>query len=464
MLVVGVMGLLLQGFSNLMSASMHIKISDEILSTGSDVKDDLLQMVQTQEIFDQFLSEQTWEHYFEFNRRVETLLDRIKTLRGFRKQNEELDALNVYRSELAELLQIATFTVNPNFHIGAVSPQTLEKIKAARMRLQKQILEVLAKEKSQRANIETLLKEHLDSIRQTMLVLVILVLGGGGAFAWYLNRSTIAPLKNLMEVIKNSSGGVPQVPIVETGAPEMKELIASFNQMSAELSRNQKKLQSMFSLAVSVAHEVRNPIAAIATSIQAIQGTYASDGSDREIFSEILKEVYRVDNIITDLLVFARPKPINSEMFPFSDFSEELKLLMKHYLEKNEITLEVRIEPADLMISGDRNQLHRVFLNLLQNSIDAIGKNGKILLMVRRGENNSLNIAIEDSGPGIPSEIKEKIFDPFFSTKVKGTGLGLAIVNDIIDRHGGKIEVENGKELSGARFQIILPEHGKMIP
>jgi len=465
--VVGSMWMTVQRLSTLVDAAAHLKVADDVLSVGSQVQDDLLSLFQTQEIFDQYLSEQTWRHYFKFSQRVETLLDRARELRNFRRQSAELDGLDQTRIEMADILQNATFTINPNFPVGAVSPDTLRRIKDARARLHKQISAVLVKERDNRYNLEILVKNQLDSMRGTTIWIAGLVLAGGLGFAFYLHRAAMSPLRNLMEAMRTTNEeNVLPATVEPSGAPEMRELMESFNQMSAALQKHQKKLTSMLQLAVTVAHEVRNPIAAIGTAIQALEKGYPPDSPDREIFPQILKEVYRVNTIISDLLVFARPRPMNHEPVRMSEVADELRILMTPFLGGKEIIFTVVIEPAADAWTGDRNQLHRALLNLLTNAVDAIGQNGEIRLGTEPFEGKILRLSIEDSGPGIPETDRERIVHPFFTTKTKGTGLGLSIVSDIVDRHGGQIRALGGRYLKGARFELDLPmeANGEQCP
>jgi len=455
--VIIVMGYTLRRLSGVLEATAHLRAADDIFLMGSQVQDDLLELFQTQETFDQYLSEQTWRHYFEFSRRVETLLDRARDLRQFRKQTQELDHLDQARMEMSDLLQNATYTINPNFPIGAVSAETLAKIRGARARLHQQIRAVLVKERDTRKILESLLRQQIDSMRQIMAGVVGLVFAGGVIFAFYLNRSAMAPLKNLMDVMRKTEE-IIELPLVQpSGAPEMRELIETFNHMNVNMMRNQKRLSSMLSLAVTVAHEVRNPIAAIGTAIQAIQAGYPKDGPDKEIFGEILKEVYRVNAIISDLLVFARPRPLSLEKLNWSEFMDEIRILTKPWLEEKSIVFRLEIFPGAETITADKNQLHRVFLNLLNNALDAVVSKGEIRVEIKPFSSEKALLIFEDSGPGIPEADHERVFDAFFSTKTKGTGLGLAIVSDIIERHGGTIRVFSGKILKGARFEIELP-------
>lgn len=465
--VVATMWMTVRRLSTLVDAAAHLKVADDVLTVGSQVQDDLLSLFQTQEIFDQYLSEQTWRHYFRFSQRVETLLDRARELRNFRRQSAELDGLDQTRVEMAEILQNATFTINPNFPVGAVSPDTLRRIKDARARLHHQISAIMVKERDNRHNLEILVKNQLDSMRGTTIWVAGLVLAGGLGFAFYLHRAAMSPLRSLMEAMRSATeDNLLPANVEPGGAPEMRELMESFNQMNTTLQRHQKKLSSMLQLAVTVAHEVRNPIAAIGTAIQALEKGYPADSPDREIFPEILKEVYRVNTIISDLLVFARPRPINPERVRISEMADELRILMTPFLNGKEIAFTVAVDPAADAWVGDRNQLHRALLNLLTNAVDAIGQGGEIRFGSEPLPEHRLRLSLEDSGTGISDTDRERIFDPFFTTKTKGTGLGLSIVNDIIERHGGQIRAIAGRHLKGARFELDLPmeTNGEQCP
>ncbi len=462
-LMVAFMGLALRRFSNVIDATAHLRVADDVLMVGSQVQNDLFDLFQTSETFDQYLSEQTWRHYFEFSQRVGTLLDRAKDLRQFRTKEAEFARLDRTRVEMAELLQNATYTINPNFPVGAVSPATLQRIKAARTRLHEQIRDLLKQESVNRRQLDAVMREQLEAMSGMILWVAGLVLAAGLSFAFYLHRAAMAPLRSLMDVMR-SPGEPGKTPFVEpAGAPEMRELIDSFNQMNVAFGKQQKRLTSMLQLAVTVAHEVRNPVAAIGTAIQALQGGYPADGPDREIFAEILKEVYRVNGIISDLLVFARPRSLNPEEMKWTELFDELHILLRSWFEERKIVLNIEI-PEELNDAvADRNQLHRALLNLLTNAIDAVDHDGTIRVSAEPCL-AGIRIVIEDSGQGIPEENLERIFDPFFTTKTKGTGLGLAIVAGIVESHGGTARAVPGGRLGGARFELDLPRRIDVAP
>ncbi len=457
LLVTLVMGMTWFRLSRLVEATTHLRGSDDVIVMGSQVQDDLLYLLQTQEFFDQYLSVQTWQHYFELSQRVNKLLNRARSTRIYERAENELESLDKARREMAHVLENATYSLDPNFPVGAVSPATLKKIRESRSRLHQQISALMMKERENRQSLEELLHEQLDSIMETTFWVAITVLLAGVIFALYLHRAAVAPIKSLSATMREAEKELSEVAPPPGAAPEMLELVESFNRMTTSLNRHQKRITSMLSLAVTVAHEVRNPIAAIGTAIQAIEKGYPANGADREIFAEVLKEVYRVNNIISDLLVFARPRPVQPETFKVSELVQELQILMHPFLEGRKIGFACDI-PADLdEIEADRNQMHRLLLNLLTNASDAIGDSGQMKVLVESVSDNMIRLIVEDSGPGVPESEREKVFFPFFTTRVKGTGLGLSIVADIVERHHGAIRVTSGKYLPGARFEIDLP-------
>ncbi|HNV68617.1 MAG TPA: ATP-binding protein [Candidatus Ozemobacteraceae bacterium] len=457
LLVTLVMGMTWYRLSRLVEATTHLRGSDDVIVMGSQVQDDLLYLLQTQEFFDQYLSVQTWKHYFELSQRVNKLLNRARSARIYQRAENELESLDKARREMSNVLENATYSLDPNFPVGAVSPDTLKKIRESRSRLHQQISALMVKERENRQSLEELLHEQLDSIMETTFWVAVAVLLAGCTFAFYLHRAAVTPIKNLSATMREAERELTEVVPPPGAAPEMQELVESFNRMTTSLNRHQKRISSMLSLAVTVAHEVRNPIAAIGTAIQAIEKSYPADGADREIFAEILKEVHRVNSIISDLLVFARPRPVQAEYFRISELVQELQILMHPFLEGKKIGFSCDI-PADLdEIEADRNQMHRLLLNLLTNASDAIGDSGQMKIVVESHSDSMIRLVVEDSGPGVPESDREKVFYPFFTTRAKGTGLGLSIVSDIVERHHGQIRVTDGKLFSGARFEIEMP-------
>jgi two-component system sensor histidine kinase HydH len=219
-------------------------------------------------------------------------------------------------------------------------------------------------------------------------------------------------------------------------------------------------LASLGRLAAGVAHEIRNPLSSIQGFAQFFMQRFKGQEKEQEYSSIMVKEVDRLNRVITELLDFAKPKEPRREPHSLQNiFDYSLKLLEPEFGKKR-VKVEKEYEPDLPPVRVDRDQLSQAFLNLLLNSLESIEGGGRIQVEVKKsGSQPSIEITISDTGKGIPQEDLGKIFDPFFSTKRKGTGLGLAIVHQIVESHGGDIEVKS-REGEGTTFRITLPLNG----
>ena len=200
------------------------------------------------------------------------------------------------------------------------------------------------------------------------------------------------------------------------------------------------KLASVGELAAGLAHEIRNPLAGIAAAVEVLAENRA--GQDREITQEIQLQVKRLNTTLSDLLNFARPREPEIAPCDLASLIRQMLTLVRADAQKHRIQVVEEI-PADLpAISADATQIQQAILNLLLNAIQAMPEEG--ILTVRAAVVGSrMQLMIQDTGGGIPAEIREKIFAPFFTTKHRGTGLGLAITRTIMEKHGGSIRVDS---------------------
>jgi two-component system sensor histidine kinase HydH len=224
----------------------------------------------------------------------------------------------------------------------------------------------------------------------------------------------------------------------------------------AEQNARMRRLASLGSVATSVAHEIRNPLAGISGAIQILAAELSDDDPRAGILGQITQEIRRMDERINALLQFASTPRLDFLPARLREMCKQtLNLLDGHPgFETISITLKV---PANLpFVALDAAQVQQVLINLMLNAQQAMGKGGRIRLSARILPGAQAEIAVEDSGPGIPVELAEKIFQPFFTTRPEGTGLGLAISQKIIESHGGSLEFDPGRG-GGARFVIRLP-------
>ncbi|MGB3242194.1 MAG: ATP-binding protein, partial [Candidatus Omnitrophota bacterium] len=219
-----------------------------------------------------------------------------------------------------------------------------------------------------------------------------------------------------------------------------------------ELQKSEK-LKAVATLAAGLAHEIKNPL----TSIKTFTEYLSEKKNDPEFFNKFQKivggEVGKINDIVQQLLEFSKPKDLQLKEVSINNLLEETLILLSNDFLKNNIKVERSLATTP-SIKVDSSQMKQVFVNILLNAIDSM-KNGGTIKVETRSDKN-ISIAIKDTGKGIDKEDLKRIFDPFFSKKDNGTGLGLSVVHGIIEKHGGKINVESIPNI-GTSFKITLP-------
>jgi PAS domain S-box-containing protein len=224
------------------------------------------------------------------------------------------------------------------------------------------------------------------------------------------------------------------------------------------------RLVSLGKLSSGIAHELRNPLAGIKTTAQALSEEMSKEDSRREYLNRITKEIDRLNDLLKTFFSFAKPQKLNLIDCSVKDvINEIIPFLFKEIADQGVRFVEV-YHPQLPKIKVDKNQMYQVFLNLFLNAIQAMPNGGELKIEVNPTisysqdglSQNFIKIVISDTGKGIPPNIIHRIFDPFFTTKPKGIGLGLSITYQIIKKHGGTIKVESKLE-KGTSFIINLP-------
>ncbi len=225
--------------------------------------------------------------------------------------------------------------------------------------------------------------------------------------------------------------------------------------MEAEVKRKEK-WAVIGELSASIAHELRNPLAALKGSVEMLKEKKVSEEHADRLMNIALSEMDRLNDIVTNFLLYARPQKLNKKPFDLHRTLGEVVTLLKNSETDNKhVTISANLE-GDELITGDTGQLRQVFWNLGLNAMDAISDKGTVGIHTQK-ENNSINIIFKDSGSGISKGNIDKIFYPFYTTKDSGTGLGLAIALKIVEDHGGKIKVHSDGSGMGTTFKVILP-------
>lgn len=222
-------------------------------------------------------------------------------------------------------------------------------------------------------------------------------------------------------------------------------------------------LQSVYNsnigeLAAGIAHEIRNPLTTIKGFIQLIK-PYLTEIHKEEYATIALEEIDRANEILFQFLNAAKPQTNQVKQVPLNKLIKEISLLYEGEVNIRNITIKMVLDQSDPCLLTDEKQLKQVLVNIVKNAMDAISEanrlEGEITLYTETIENQA-RIIIRDNGCGMPEETVNKIFSPFYSTKVTGTGLGLSICKRIIDDQGGNIQIRSNPD-DGTSFIISLP-------
>ncbi|HYG35478.1 MAG TPA: ATP-binding protein [Clostridia bacterium] len=229
-----------------------------------------------------------------------------------------------------------------------------------------------------------------------------------------------------------------------------------------QMVTRQEKLASLGTLAAGVAHEVRNPLTAIRFRLFSFKKELPEPFAQHEDLTVINGEIDRLERIVDDFLQFARPSDPQMVETSVGDILQKVHDLLKSTLERQEITLRLE-SPEPIKLKADPQQIQQVLINLVQNAADSIDQKGTITLRAIPGMGNLsgkasrvVTFEVTDTGKGIPPEVEQQIFDPFFSTKESGTGLGLPIAGRVAENHGGYIHYQSSLK-RGTTFSLVLP-------
>ena len=222
-----------------------------------------------------------------------------------------------------------------------------------------------------------------------------------------------------------------------------------------EQLRRTERIQALAELSAGVAHEIRTPLASIKGSAEILANGSLTQEQREEFTTILLKESRHLSNIVNEFLSFARPQKTQQVECSIPEIVDAILDLTLQQRRSKEITITKEFEPGLPSIYFDVDQLKQVFVNLINNAIQAMPQGGTLTVAARQ-EENSIFCVIEDTGQGIPDPFLNRIFDPFFTTRSNGTGLGLSIVQKIMNHHHCSINAAN-REVGGACFILQFP-------
>lgn len=272
----------------------------------------------------------------------------------------------------------------------------------------------------------------------------------------------IAAIEKTMDAAGNPTGRAKRHDL-ESLATRMHEtlwgLIKTQRQRDQDITKHMaraEQLASLGQLAAGLTHEIRNPLAGVAAAVELLRDE--GDGSQREVHDQILSELRRVNTTVDGLLRLGKPQPPQRTDVDLARVTREVTSLFSARLRRQGVTLETSIAESVPTLQLDPGLMAQVLINLLTNSMQASERGGTINVLVAPfPRRDGVLLSVADTGRGIPREHLERIFDPFFTTKEEGTGLGLAICKQIVEQHGGTMQIES-EEGEGTRILVLLPD------
>src|SRR6185295_2411826 len=201
------------------------------------------------------------------------------------------------------------------------------------------------------------------------------------------------------------------------------------------------RVVAMQTMSAGLAHEVRNPLNAAMLQLELLERRLHRSASDRKLIepTELAqKEIERLTRLLNEFLSFARPPELHTQEHDVVAVVRQVLEPERAANEPRGVTLELDAEPAQVLAEVDVAKLHQVVVNLVRNACEAVAGGGKIRVGIRV-DDARCQIRVADDGPGIPDEVRPRIYEPFFSTKEGGTGLGMSIVHSLVSLHGGSI-------------------------
>jgi signal transduction histidine kinase len=295
------------------------------------------------------------------------------------------------------------------------------------------------------------------------------IIGGAFELSHLPNRAELR-LKSTGKVIGYTLSQVRDARGRMTGATLFFKDLTRVEQLE-ERERLRDRLAALGEMAAAIAHEVKNPLAGIEVMAGILKRQLTESPDAQSILGDIIKEAKMANSIVLEVLEFVRPIRLQVERISLGAVIQDAISLAESHAPRGTVTVDVALPEGIAAITGDPHQLRQLFTNLLINAFEALNGRGSVRIEAVQlaeeepaagpeGHNEpSLQVDVSDDGPGVPPDVMDRIFSPFFTTKPQGSGLGLAIVRKIVDAHDGRIDV-SARAAGGTRFRVTLPVSG----
>lgn len=299
----------------------------------------------------------------------------------------------------------------------------------------------------------------LQRVRKVLMMVTILVSACLLALFIVLWRRLTPRVRALVDGSQEIAAGNLSARIDATGKDEIASVAQAFNLMTGQLQKlihsavEAEKMAALGRFATSLAHEVRNPLSTVKTTVQALLATEPK-GEKRDILMGMDDEIDRLDDTLHDLLTYARPRPPQHDRVLVWELLERIKVMATTLLQEQSVSL-VPLGETDIRVFADGGQLRQIMMNLILNALQAMESGGLLTIRVRRERNFGV-IEISDTGTGMPEDVLSRVTEPFFTTRHDGTGLGLSISRQLAELNGGSLQFFSAVG-QGTTVMLTLP-------
>jgi signal transduction histidine kinase len=305
-----------------------------------------------------------------------------------------------------------------------------------------------------------------DAFEQVLLFAILVTLAVLVFWSLVASRAIVAPVRALVAATRRVASGDLAVSVPARGGPELGELAAAFNQMASELAQGRERLvalkreEAWAEMARQVAHEVKNPLQPMRMAAQLLQRARADNDPRAEAVADrlartVLEQTQALDRIAGDFRAFAGVAPAQRTPVRLDDWLTELRDQCAGLFAGKPVELQFTAGAGDVQVALDSNTMARVFVNLVQNALEAAPA-GVVVTLRSRADGTRAVVEIADDGPGVPEAARGHLFEPYFTTKSSGTGLGLAICRRLVEAHGGTVRLVRS-QAGETVFAIELP-------
>ena len=325
--------------------------------------------------------------------------------------------------------------------------------------------EIVAMNKADIVNAFVESREAIQRFTYVMAGSVVLTGLLGAGLVWVVFQGIFMPIRRLTKDVREFSARDKKSQTVsgdddlDTLRIYLRTLMGGLNEARSDLEKSRSELLHSERLAAignavaHIAHEVKNPLMTIGGFAKLIEKKPQNIEKTKEFAGIILKESSRLERMLSEVMEFSKPVNSKREVQSLNKIVQEA--MNTHGTQVPEgISLDLDLDPTTPDVLVDAGPMEQIILNLVRNSVEAMGSKGTISIKTRPHQGGSM-LVVQDTGPGIPDDIREQVFEPFFTTKKKGNGLGLAICRQIVNEQGGMIHVDSAPG-KGTTFVIQI--------